>query len=109
MALNANLQMLPNRVAQITLTGELDAGSASLFKATIEQAAAKEPTRVVLKCSELKFMASAGLRVLIFAKQKMGPKTELHIVGAQPAVLNTITMTGFDRSVVIADESKAAS
>jgi anti-anti-sigma factor len=101
----STLTMLDGRVAQITLEGELDAGSAGTFKSSIEEAAAGSPTRLVLKMRELKYLASAGLRVLIFAKQKMGPRVDVQIVGAQPAVKHTITMTGFDRSVMLIDES----
>ena len=59
--------------ARITLRGELDASSTPQFKETVEKAAAGKPQRLVLLVKELHFMASAGLRVLIFAKQKMGP------------------------------------
>ena len=100
----STLQMLGGNVAQITLAGELDAASAGTFKASIEEAAAKSPSKLVLRVRELKYMASAGLRVLIFAKQKLGPNVDLQIVGAQPAVKQTIAMTGFDRSVMLLEE-----
>lgn len=108
MAFNATLEMLEGRVAQITLSGDLDASSAASFRESVEKAAAESPVRLVLRMRDLSYMASAGLRVLIFAKQKMGAKTEVHVVGAQPAVLNTIAMTGFDRSVVLVDEQGTA-
>jgi anti-anti-sigma factor len=49
--------------------------------------------------TDLSFMASAGLRVLIFAKQKMGPEVPLVLVGCQEPVLNTLEMSGFSSSV----------
>jgi anti-anti-sigma factor len=53
-------------------------------------------------------MASAGLRVLVFAKQKLGAATEIAIVGAQPQVLETLEMTGFTDSVVLMSADAAA-
>lgn len=44
--------------------------------------------------NELDFMASAGFRVLIFAKQKMGTNVSIYLVGCQGPVLNTLTMSG---------------
>ena len=71
-----------NGIARITLDGELDASSAPDFKAAIEKVAADKPRRLVLMLSGLEYMASAGLRVLIFAKQKLGAATDIFVVGA---------------------------
>lgn len=90
-----------NGIARITLTGELDASSAPQFKAAIEGVAADRPRRLVLLLDGLEYMASAGLRVLIFAKQKLGSTTEVFIVGAQAPIVETLEMTGFQDSVVM--------
>ena len=97
-----------NGIARITLTGELDAGSAPAFKAEIEKVAAQKIRRLVLMLSGLEFMASAGLRVLIFAKQKIGAGIDIYVVGAQPSIVDTLEMTGFHHSVVMLDEYDAA-
>jgi len=90
-------------IAVLRLSGELDAASAGAFRDAVEQVAAKSPQRVVLVMEQLTFMASAGLRVLVFAKQKMGGSVDLFVVGAHDAVLETIEMTGFHHSVIMMD------
>jgi anti-sigma B factor antagonist len=97
-----------NGIARITLNGELDASSAPDFKAEIEKVAAQKPRRLVLMLSGLEFMASAGLRVLIFAKQKLGGSTDIYVVGAQPSIVETLEMTGFQHSVTMLPEYDAA-
>jgi anti-anti-sigma factor len=89
--------------ALITLVGELDATSASLFKEEVERAATTQVDRLVLLMKDLTYIASAGLRVLIFAKQKMGAHVEIYIIGAQEQVVDTLQKTGFDRSCTMQD------
>jgi anti-anti-sigma factor len=103
MAFSAALEATKDE-ARITLRGELDSASAPQFKELVEKAAAEGPQRLVLLIKELSFMASAGLRVLIFARQKMGSSVVIYVVGAQGPVRSTLEMSGFHRSVVIQDE-----
>jgi anti-sigma B factor antagonist len=107
MALNISSEMA-NGVGKINLAGELDASSAPQFRDEIEALAAQHPRRLALLMSGLEYMASAGLRVLVFARQKMGPGVDIYLVGAQMPVLETIEMTGFQYSVIIVDEYDAA-
>ena len=107
MALNVTLETT-NNIAKITLSGELDASTAPLFKEKVEEAATQKVKRLVLLMQDLQYMASAGLRVLLFAKQKMGVGTDLYVVGAQEMVMDTIQKTGFYQSVIILDVYDAA-
>jgi anti-anti-sigma factor len=103
MALNTNLEMA-DKTAIITLSGSLDASTAPLFKTEVEKAAEAGAKRLVLMMQDLEYMASAGLRVLIYTKQKMGTDADIYVVGAQEMVLDTLEKTGFDQSVIIVDE-----
>ena len=108
MAFDAVLKMTPAGVAMITLSGELDASVADNFRSEIQKATNQGARRLVLMVKDLVYMASAGLRVLIFAKQKMGPKIDLYVVEPQEAIREVITMTGFTQSVIMLDEYNAA-
>ena len=108
MAFSATLETTSNGIVKISLSGELDAGTAPDFKAKVEEAAGANPKRLVLMMQDLEFMASAGLRVLIFAKQKMGASVDIYMVGTQEYVEETIKKTGFDSSVYLLDEYDAA-
>ncbi|AUC61667.1 hypothetical protein AA637_11155 [Cyanobacterium sp. HL-69] len=100
MALDLTLT-IDNDVAKITLVGELDGSNASDFKTKIEEAAASEPKKLVLVMNDLEFMASAGLRVLVFSKQKMGAGVDVYVVGADEMITETIEKTGLHHSLII--------
>ncbi|NET00378.1 MAG: STAS domain-containing protein [Sphaerospermopsis sp. SIO1G2] len=107
MAFSATLETTSSGLAKISLSGELDATTAPDFKTSVEEAAATNPKRLVLLMQDLEYMASAGLRILIFAKQKMGASVDIYMVETQELVLDTIQKTGFDQSVYLLDEYDA--
>jgi anti-anti-sigma factor len=108
MAFEATLEMSGGGIAKITLSGELDASVAQDFRDKVDLAAGKGAKRLVLIMTELEFMASAGLRSLIFAKQKMGAGVDIFVIGAQAPIVDTLTMTGFQHSVIMLAEYDAA-
>lgn len=106
MSFNAILEINDN-VATISLSGDLDANSAPMFKQTVESIPPEDVSKLVLLAEDLDYMSSAGLRVLIFSKQKMGSDVEIYIVSPQEMVLDTLEKTGFHHSVTIVDEYEA--
>ena len=92
------------KIAKITLAGEIDSLSAREFQKEIEKLATGSPDDLVLFVENLTFISSAGLRVLIFAKQKMGTNLSIYIVKPQPSVLETLEKTGLQHSVNIVDQ-----
>jgi len=99
---------IQDQVAIITLSGQLDASAAPLFRQKIEEVAPHGVTRLVLMMQDLEYMASAGLRTLVFAKQKMGSDVEIYLIGTQETVAETIELTGFQHSVIMQDRYEAA-
>lgn len=97
------------RVTTITLTGELDAKAAPDFREEIDRSVSPNTKRLVLVTNDLEYIASAGLRVLIFAKQKLGEGVDIYVVGAQEQVQDTLDKTGFSRSVFSVDSYDDAS
>lgn len=96
-----------NGIVTIALSGELDASSAPVFRDKIEQASGPDLRRLVLDMTDLEYMSSAGLRVLVFAKQKMGQRIDIYVVGAQPQVVEPIRQTGMHHSMTLLDSYDA--
>lgn len=103
MSLESSLEMTANGVAKIILTGKLDASNADQFKQLIEAAAAKQVKRIALLLKGLTYMASAGLRTLVFAKQKLGSAVDIYVIAAPEQVVETLEMTGLNYSVIMLD------
>lgn len=89
--------------ACVVLAGELDASAAAEVRTVFDQMLATRPGKLVLYVEQLTFMASAGLRILIFAKQKQ-PDVLIYLIKPQPPIVETLKKTGFYESVYILEE-----
>jgi len=92
--------------AWIALAGELDSSTAPAVRETVERVLGGKPAQLVLQVEQLSFMASAGLRILIFAKQKQ-PGLRIYFVKPLPAIVDTLQKTGFYAGVYVTDVEPA--
>jgi anti-anti-sigma factor len=93
------------RTALITLEGELDTLHAEDFRDQVEQAAIGDDLeQLVLDMTNLSYISSAGMRGLVFARQKMGDGVRIVLVRTSPSVEQTIRLVGFHQSVDFSDE-----
>jgi anti-anti-sigma factor len=90
-------------IARLTLTGALDSSTAPILQEEVMKIIPQNPLELVMYVEHLDFMASAGLRIIIFAKQKLGTQSKLILVKPQDQLIETLKMTGLIFSVVIVD------
>ncbi len=91
-------------VLEIKLSGGLDAGNAPGLSDRLKEYRDDEITKMVIFANELDYIASAGIRVIIFAIQKiLKPGSDTYFIGGQEDVLAVIKMTGLDESLIIQD------
>ena len=90
--------------ALIRLEGELDALTAPDFQLEVDRAAEGEVDRLVLDMTSLTYLSSAGLRALVFARQKMADDVKIVLVSVSEEVEQTIRLVGFHRSVIFSDQ-----
>ncbi len=100
--------VLNGNTAVMTLSGSLDAGTAPALTAEVQKAIAQNCSRVVFMANALEYVASAGLRVILFARQKLGKQGEIYMIAPQDEVLRTLERSGFDQAVIIRDSYEAA-
>jgi anti-sigma B factor antagonist len=87
----------------ITLRGELDLANKELLEDAVGEALAARPRRVVLDLSELDYLDSTGLAVLIAAKRRVDDGScELRVVPGTGTVARLFAMTGIGRHLPLA-------
>jgi anti-anti-sigma factor len=85
----------------LQLSGRLDNAAAADADATLSMDAGATQA-LVLDLSELTYISSAGLRVILkAAKQAQGAKRSFAVAGLQPAVREIFAVTGFDTLIAI--------
>ncbi len=89
---------------QIKLCGRVDSITAPAFlKAWEEEVSAEKADSVLIDCADLKYISSAGLRVLLIIKKSL-PENELILHNVNEDVMDILDTTGFsDLFTVVAE------
>ncbi len=90
-------------ITSIKLSGKLDATNAPSLMEELKGLVGKQVKKIVFYANELEYISSAGLRTIIFAKQKIGSEAEIYMIGAQETVTDVIKMSGLDNFLYIQD------
>ncbi len=89
-------------VLKVKLTGELDGMSSPEFEEKIEDKQT-EVSRIVIDASELEYVSSAGLRVILATQQYMeeNGKDTVQIVNVTEEVAEILELCGFDEIIEV--------
>jgi anti-anti-sigma factor len=90
-----------NETVKVELIGRLDATNAEGLQNDLKQFIGQKVAKLVFFAKDLEYISSAGLRVIIFAKQKIGIEAHLYLIGAPDAILNVIKMSGLDNFMTV--------
>jgi anti-sigma B factor antagonist len=89
--------------------GELDASSSVYADNALEEAIEASPGFVFIDCSELDYISSAGLGVLLAAFQACNLKgTQLVMVSMPPKIRNVFEILGLDKLIKSAESVESA-
>ena len=82
--------------------GRLDAGTAAAHEESIQKLLVGEVNSIAINLSELDFLSSAGLRVLLVAAKTAKTKGgKVVLISPKPAVLDVLEASGFDKFIEI--------
>jgi anti-anti-sigma factor len=77
------------------LSGRLDTVAAADFEKELD-ASLNDVTTLVLDCTDLTYVASSGLRTFLMAQKRMNKQGSMTMRHVQDAVMEVLSMTGFD-------------
>jgi len=92
-----------DKTLRVELWGKLDATNSPSLSEELSKYKDREITNLVFDAKNLEYISSAGIRVIVFAKQKIGSKSDLYLVSASEMVLDVINMTGLANFMIIKD------
>lgn len=83
----------------ITLGRDLITSNAPVLQEELAKFMGENIEKVVFDASELMALSSSGLRVVYFAKQRLGNKPEIVFVNCAKEIYNTLKMIGLAPSI----------
>jgi anti-sigma B factor antagonist len=85
----------------IAVTGEVDALTAPQLSAAIDEATAGVPAGVVVDLSEVGFLASVGLGLLVATHEQVTANARFGVVADGPVTRRPITVLGLDSVITL--------
>ncbi|MEO1814818.1 MAG: STAS domain-containing protein [Acetobacterium sp.] len=88
----------------VSIRGEIDIYSIEKFRETIEEKIKTQAPEIILDCSELSYMDSTGMGVLIELRNKtkeLGQK--IIMMNPRPNIRKLLALTGVDKIIEIVD------
>ena len=88
----------------LTLTGRLDTSGAPALETEV-RAVFPEAEALIFDFSELDYISSAGLRVLLLSRKEMENRGSVVVRGANETVLEIFEMTGFSSLLTLEQQA----
>lgn len=89
------------RAVVVRLAGELDLANADELRKALVNAAAREPERLVVDLSEVEFMDSTALGVLVEARARLADARALLLAGPGIETRRALEVSGLDRHLTV--------
>jgi anti-sigma B factor antagonist len=84
-------------ITVLAVGGEVDLATAPIFEKAIADVLADNPAAFVIDLTEVSFLASAGLQLLVVTQERIGESGEFAVVADGPATSRPIQLTELDK------------
>ena len=94
------LKTIEDATAVVTLSGRLDTNTAPELETSLAEIL-PEIQELTLDFSELDYISSAGLRVLLSAQKQMNKRCAMKLTGVNDTIMEIFEVTGFSEILTI--------
>lgn len=82
--------------------GEIDLGTVDTLRSAAAEVVRKKPASVIFDLRKVTFIDSSGLGILVATRKRLGNELDsVTVVTDQPAVLQSLSITGLDRVLTV--------
>ena len=81
-------------VVTLKIVGRLDTSTAPALEAAVDSCAT-DIKELILDCSALEYVSSAGLRVILKAQKRMNVQGGMKLIGVNETIMEVFYITGF--------------
>ena len=81
-------------VVTLKIVGRLDTSTAPALEAAVDSCAT-DIKELILDCSALEYVSSAGLRVILKAQKQMNVQGSMKLIGVNENIMEVFDITGF--------------
>ncbi|WP_069167814.1 STAS domain-containing protein [Nocardia altamirensis] len=92
----------------LTVAGEVDLATAPALENSIEAILNGKPAALIIDLTDVSFLASAGMAVLVATHQRAGDATKIAVVADGPATSRQLRMTSLDQVFALHSTLEAA-
>lgn len=78
----------------VSASGVVDMLTSPHLEVSLTTSLRKNPTAIIVDLSEVEFLASAGMGVLVAAREQAAPDTRFGVVASGPATSRPLTLIG---------------
>jgi len=102
--MNSNNIIEMGKTSMVSIKGEIDIYSIEKFREAIEEKIKTKEPEIILDCSELSYMDSTGMSVLIELRNKTKEKGQkIIMMNPRPNIKKLMALTGVDKIIEIVD------
>ncbi len=107
--MNVSIESAEGGVSVARSHGRLDFGASAEFQKALEAAVAAKPKGLVVECSALEYVSSAGLRAfLVAARAAKAGGVGFAACALQPSVMEVFEVSGFSKIIDVKTDLAAA-